>query len=79
MSFHGILRHITSKVAGRSHDQRFIVIIDFFHMQLIQIKHDRVFVGGPEGCRYHTASAVYDLVLLFIPLAKLFLPKGVMP
>ena len=22
-----------------------------------------VFVGCPEGCRYHTASAVYDLVL----------------
>ena len=21
-----------------------------------------VFVGCPEGCRYHTASAVYDLV-----------------
>ena len=24
-----------------------------------------VFVGCPEGCRYHTASAVYDLVRLW--------------
>ena len=24
-----------------------------------------VFVGFPEGCRYHTASAVYDLVLFY--------------
>ena len=24
-----------------------------------------VFVGCPEGCRYHTASAVYDLVLFY--------------
>mgnify|MGYP003429850104 CR=1 FL=1 len=25
-----------------------------------------VFVGCPEGCRYNTASAVYDLVYLFL-------------
>ena len=25
-----------------------------------------VFVGCPEGCRYHTASAVYDLVHFYI-------------
>ena len=25
-----------------------------------------VFVGCPEGCRYHTASAVYDLVFIFL-------------
>ena len=25
-----------------------------------------VFVGCPEGCRFHTASAVYDLVYFFI-------------
>ena len=25
-----------------------------------------VFVGCPEGCRYHTASAVYDLVIIII-------------
>ena len=27
-----------------------------------------VFVGCPEGCRYHTASAVYDLVYLYSSL-----------
>ena len=26
-----------------------------------------VFVGCPEGCRYHTASAVYDLVFFYSP------------
>ena len=39
-SCHVMLRHITSKVAGPSHDQRFIV--KFFHTQIIQIKQDRV-------------------------------------
>ena len=27
-----------------------------------------VFVGCPEGCRYHTASAVYDLVISYCKL-----------
>ena len=38
-----------------------------------------VFVGCPEGCRYNTASAVYDLVIIsfnhfgFSPLLPTFL------
>ena len=32
-----------------------------------------VFVGCPEGCRYNTASAVYDLVFLFIFYSTLVL------
>ena len=34
-----------------------------------------VFVGCPEGCRFHTASAVYDLVVLFIsPISNVINP-----
>ena len=29
-----------------------------------------VFVGCPEGCRFHTASAVYDLVFYFLTARK---------
>ena len=32
-----------------------------------------VFVGCPEGCRYHTASAVYDLVCIIIIILSLLL------
>ena len=59
-SCHVMLRHITSKVAGRSHDQRFIV--NWLLPHAIFKLSMTVFVGCPEGCRYHTASAVYDLV-----------------
>ena len=55
-------RHVTSKVAGRSHDQRFIFNWLFSHANSFKLGIT-VFVGCPEGCRYHTASAVYNLVL----------------
>ena len=51
------------KVAGQSHDQRFIANWRFY-TQLIQIRIT-VFVGCPEGCRYHTTSAVYNLVSVY--------------
>ena len=31
-----------------------------------------VFVGCPEGCRYHTTSAVYDLVEIKIVMNQMF-------
>ena len=47
-----------AKVAGRSHDQRFIVNWLFPHAINSNYVGLTVFVAYPEGCRYHTASAV---------------------
>ena len=36
---------------------------DLFHVISLHVKvRIAVFVGCPEGCRYHTTSAVYNLV-----------------
>ena len=67
-SCHIMLRHITSKVAGRSRGPT-------LHCQLTSSTRNQfklsmtVFVGCPEGCRYNTASAVYDLVSPALTLA----------
>ena len=66
MSRHVTSWHVMSRQKSRDgHTTNASLSTDFFHTQLIRVEH-AVFVGFPEGCRYHTASAVYDLVLLYI-------------
>ena len=61
MSCHVMSRHVTSKVAGRSlHCQLTFSTRNSFELSMT------VFVGCLEGCQYHTASAVYDLVISII-------------
>ena len=59
-SCHVVARHVTSK-SRDIHTTNASLSTDFFHTQLIQIRHNRV-RWLSEGCRYHTALAVYDLV-----------------
>ena len=77
MSYHVMSRHVTScpvmsrhviscyvisrRKSRDGHATNASLSTDFFHTQSIQISMT-VFVGCPEGCRYNTASAVYDLV-----------------
>ena len=68
MSRHVMLRHGTSCHI----ESRGTVTWPALHCQLTFSTRNSfelsmaVFVGCPEGCRYHTASAVYDLVYFFI-------------
>ena len=67
-SCHVMSRYITScNVMSRRksrdvHMTNASLSTDFFHPQSIQIRHC-VFVSCPKGCRYHTALAVYNLVI----------------
>ena len=68
-------RHATSRHATSCHvESRGTVTRPTLHCQLTlstRISFElsmTVFVGCPEGCRYHTASAVYDLVNPSLPL-----------
>ena len=64
MSRHVISCYVISRRKSRDgHATNASLSTDFFHTQSIQIKHDRVRCC-PEGCRYNTASAVYNLVLV---------------
>ena len=66
MSRHAMSHHVTSYHS----ESRETVTQPMLHCQLTSSTRNQfklsmtVFVGCPEGCRYHTASAVYDLVLL---------------
>ena len=68
MSRHVISRHVTScyvisrRKSQDGHTTNASLSTDFFHMQFKLSM--TVIVGCPEGCRYHTASAVYDLVCI---------------
>ena len=71
MSRHVTSRHVTSRHVTSYHvESRGTVTRPTLHCQLTFSTRNlfklsmTVFVGCPEGCRYHTASAVYDLVLL---------------
>ena len=70
-SCHVMSRHATSRHATSCHvESRGTVTRPTLHCQLTlstRISFElsmTVFVGCPEGCRYHTASAVYDLVFI---------------
>ena len=77
MSRHVMSRHVTSchvmsyHVTSYHVESRGTVTRPTLHCQLTSSTRNQfklsmtVFVGCPEGCRYHTASAVYDLVLFF--------------
>ena len=64
-SHHAMSHHVTSY----HFESRGTVTQPTLHCQLTSSTRNQfkssmtVFVGCPEGCRYHTASAVYDLVL----------------
>ena len=64
MSRHAMSHHVTSY----HFESRGTVTQPTLHCQLTSSTRNQfklsmtVFVGCPEGCRYHTASAVYDLV-----------------
>ena len=69
MPRHVVSRHVTSRHATSCHvESRGTVTRPTLHCQLTFSTRNSfelsmtVFVGCPEGCRYHTASAVYDLV-----------------
>ena len=68
MSRHVMSHHVTSY----HFKSRGTVTQPTLHCQLTSSTRNQfklgmtVFVGCPEGCRYHTASAVYDLVLFTI-------------
>ena len=70
MSRHAMSHHVTSY----HFESRETVTQPTLHCQLTSSTRNQfklsmtVFVGCPEGCRYHTASAVYDLVF-FIQLS----------
>ena len=70
MSCHVTSRHVTSRRVTSYHvESRGTVTRPTLHCQLTFSTRNlfklsmTVFVGCTEGCRYHTASAVYDLVL----------------
>ena len=72
-SCHVMSRHATSRHATSCHvESRGTVTRPTLHCQLTFSTRNSfelsmtVFVGCPEGCRYHTASAVYDLVLCVV-------------
>ena len=64
-SCHVMSHHVTSYHV----ESRGTVTRPTLHCQLTSSTRNQfklsmtVFVGCPEGCRYHTASAVYDLVM----------------
>ena len=69
MSCHVMSRHVTSRHATSCHVESLGTITrPTLHCQLTFSTCNSfelsmtVFVGCPEGCRFHTASAVYDLV-----------------
>ena len=70
MSRHVISCYVISRRKSRDgHATNASLSTDFFHTQSIQIKHDRVcWLSRRLGCRYNTASAVYDLVGLWFSL-----------
>ena len=69
MSRHAMSHHVTSY----HFESRGTVTQPTLHCQLTSSTRNQfklsmtVFVGCPEGCRYHTASAVYDLVFCYVP------------
>ena len=75
MSYHVMSRHVTSRHVTSCHilprPRRGTVTRPTLHCQLTSSIRNQfklsmtMFVGCPEGCRYNTASAVYDLVLFF--------------
>ena len=64
-SRHATSWHVMSRRKSRDgHTTNAPLSTGFFHnsFELSMI----VFVGCPKGCRYHTASAVYDLVIIIL-------------
>ena len=78
MSRHAMSHHVTSY----HFESRGTVTQPTLHCQLTSSTCNQfklsmtVFVGCPEGCRYHTASAVYDLVVVVVALLIRFVPRA---
>ena len=75
--------HVTSHHVTSYHvESRGTVTRPTLHCQLTSSTRNQfklsmtVFVGCPEGCRYHTASAVYDLVIIIIITIIIIIKKN---
>ena len=57
-----VMSHLAPSPSRDGHATNASLSTDFFHVRNQFKLCMTMFVGCPEGCRYNTASAVYDLV-----------------